>query len=77
MTLHLIKTKKYDDNDFVAMGLFFLISKAFPLFHIKFKLCSKVIFEYVSINVFKISHGTLFSLSIYQVREMLSEIEFC
>ena len=56
---------------------FFIISKAFPLFHKKFKLCSKVIFEYVSINLFKISNGTLSSLSIYQVCEMLSEIEFC
>ena len=77
MTLHLIKTKKYDDNDFVAMGLFFLISKAFPLFHRKLKLCSKVIFQYVSINVFMISNGTLFSFLIHQVRKILSEIEFC
>ena len=77
MTLHLIKTKKYDDNDFVAMGLFFLISKAFPLFNGKFKMCSKVIFEYVSINVFKISNGTLFSFLIYQVSEIFSAIEFC
>ena len=77
MTLHLIKTKKYDDNDFVAMGLFFLISKAFPLFHRIFKLCSKVIFEYVSINVFMISNGTLFSFMAYEVCEILSEIEFC
>ena len=66
MTLHLIKTKKYDDNNFVAMGLFFLVSKAFPLFHRKFKLCSKVIIEYVSINVFEISNiaGSNLSLSI-------------
>ena len=77
MTLHLIKTKKYDDNDFVAMGLFFLISKAFPLFHRKFKMCSKVIFEYVYINVFKIGNGTLYSFLIYQAFEIISEIEFC
>ena len=67
MTLHLIKTKKYDDNDFVAMGLFFLVSKAFPLFHRKFKLCSKVIIEYVSINVFEISNIALLSFLIYLV----------
>ena len=77
MTLHLIKTKKYDDNDFVAMGLFFLISKAFPSFHKKFKVGSKVIFEYASINVFKISNETLFPFLIYEVCEILSEIEFC
>ena len=77
MTLHLIKTKKYDDNDFVAMGLFFSTSKAFPLFHRKLKLCSKVIFEYVSINVVKISNRTLFAFLIYQVCKIMSEIEFC
>ena len=77
MTLHLIKTKKYDDNDFVAMGLFFLISNAFPLFHRQFKVCSKVIFEYVSINVVKISNVTLFAFLNYEVCEIIPEIKFC
>ena len=60
MTLHLIKTKKYDDNDFVAMGLFFSFLRLSRYFIENKKMSLRLIFEYVSINVFLISNGPLF-----------------